>query len=61
MAKVKLDFFGTENDPIKRVAIATTGDSAYVFDDIANYIHKDGEFSKVPEGTKKLVITIDFE
>lgn len=58
MAKVYIDFVDGNGKPIRQDDIMTSGDSAYVFDDIANYVHKDGEFSNVPKGTKEIRIRI---
>ena len=42
--------------------IRTTGDSAYIFDDIANELRgADGELKGVPKGTTEIVIRIPCE
>lgn len=58
MSKVYIDFVDENGKPIRQDDILTSGDAAYVFDDISNYVHKDGEFSNVPEGTKEIRIRI---
>lgn len=62
MTKVALTFMADDTTVIKTEEIETTGDTVYIFDDIMNHLNTEdgyGEFEKVPEGTKRIVIAID--
>lgn len=59
MAKVNIEFLNVKAAVIDEETILTTADSTYVFDDISNWMHADYEFSKVPKGTKEILIRIE--
>lgn len=61
MAKVTLEFRRADETVIEKKDILTTGDPAYLFDDISEHLHEDiaDDFAKVPRGTKQIVLFID--
>lgn len=58
MAKVTVEFLDENSITTKVEEVLTTGDTVYIFDDIANHLHARGEFSKVPKGTKEIRVSI---
>jgi hypothetical protein len=58
MASVTIEYKSAFGEVLKKEEIRTSGDSTYVFDDISNHVHRDGEFYNVPIGTKEIVMSI---